>query len=153
MLDAGLRDGTVDQEQKNWELLAYYYQQVDKQNKAIDILKLASSRFPKTGLLDFQAAQIYYSIDKLDDAYSEARLATTKNLGDKGAPVWQFVAYCAFEQRKYSEALEAVDNAIAAEKVKGGKKDASLPRLKQAIEESIKERDASAEALKAKQKL
>ena len=67
--------------------------------------------------------------------------------------VWQFVAYLAFEQRKYSEALEAVNNAIAAEVTKGGKKDPQLPRLKQAIEESIKDRDAQAEVLKAKQKL
>ena len=87
MLDAGFAGRhRHDQDQKNWELLAYYYQQVNKENKAIDVLKLASACFPKTGLLDFQAAQIYYSIDKLDDAYAEARLATTKNLGDKASP-------------------------------------------------------------------
>jgi len=153
MLDAGLRNGTVDQEQRNWELLAYYYQQVNKENKAIDVLKVASTRYPKTGLLDFQAAQIYYSIDKIDDAYRESRLATTKDVGDKAAQVWQFVASCALEQRKYSEALEAVNNAIAAQDAKGGKKDTNLPRLKQYIEESIKDRDAQAEALKARQKL
>lgn len=152
MLEAGLKDGTVDQDQKNWELLAYYYQQVNKETKAIDVLKLAAARFPKTGLLDFQAAQIYYSIDKLDEAYAEARSATTKNLGDKASQVWQFVAYCAFEQRKYSEALEAVDNAIADAK-KTAKKDNQLVRLKGAIEEAIKERDAQAELLKAKQNL
>ena len=153
MLDAGLRNGSVDQEQKNWETLAYYYQQVNKEFKAIDILKEASRRYPKSGQLDFQAAQIYYSIDKLPEAYREAQSAALKGVGDsKAAQVWQFISYCAFELQKLSEALDAVNHAIAASE-KESKKDAQLPKLKQAIEDAIKERDTQAEILKARQKL
>ena len=66
------------------------------------------------------------------------------------------MAYLAFEQRKYSEALDAREQCHCGrgrQRQQNGKKDTHLPRLKAAIEESIKERDASAEALKAKQKL
>ena len=60
LLASGLKSGAIESVQANWELLAYSYQQVDKPFQAIDVLKEAAKRFPKSGQLDFQVAQISY---------------------------------------------------------------------------------------------
>jgi predicted Zn-dependent protease len=150
MLESGLKNGNIEQDEKNWLQLAYYYQQVNKETKAIETLKAASARYPKSGQLDFQAAQIYYSLDKLEDAYRESLSAATKGIPDKNGATWQFVAYCAYELHKLPEALDAVNRAAS---FSDSKKDLRLPQLKKAIEDAMKDHDQEAEFLKAKQKL
>jgi tetratricopeptide (TPR) repeat protein len=145
MLDVGLRNKTIDQDPKTWELLAYYYQQVDKQAKAIDVLKLAGERYPKMGTFDYSAAQIYYSIDKMEDAYKQASAALAKGgLGEKEGAVWQFLAYAAFETGKLDEALAAINKAVTFPAIA---KDKGLPQLKKAIEDAINDRKQQAQAV------
>jgi len=138
LLHAGLKNGSVENIQANWELLAYSYQQVDKPFQAIDVLKEASKQFPTAGQLDYQIAQIYYSLEKPLDAYRSLVTAVHKGHLEKAYSVYNFLAYVAYEMTKFDEALVAVDKAVASP---GSEHEPHLPKLKQAIEEALKERE------------
>jgi hypothetical protein len=138
LLYAGLKSGAIESIQTNWELLAYSYQQVNKPFQAIDALKDASKRFPKSGQIDYQIAQIYYSLEKPVEAYQSLVSAVAKGHLDKPYAVYNFQAYVAYELTKFDEAKIAVDKAIASP---GSEKEPQLPRLKVAIEEALKERE------------
>lgn len=142
LLYAGLKNGTIESTRQNWEYLAYSYQQVDKPYQAIDVLKEAAAQFPKAGQLDFQISQIYYSLDKNDESYRSLVSAVAKGNLEKPAAVYSFLAYIAFEQRRYDEALKAAQHALTYPE---SAHDTQLPRLKQAIEDAIKERDQAKE--------
>jgi Tfp pilus assembly protein PilF len=138
LLYAGLKNGSIDSTQKNWEYLAFSYQQVDKPYQAVDVLKEAANLYPKAGQLDYQIAQIYYSLDKTDEAYRYLNSAVAKGHLERPSAVYNFLAYIGFEQRRYDEALASVNKALAFSDTAH---DTQLPRLKQAIEDAIKERE------------
>ncbi len=137
LLHEGLKRGTIESSQANWELLAYSYQQVDKPFQAIEVLKEASQHFTKSGQLDFQVAQIYYSLEKPKEAYDSLTTAVAKDHLDKAYAVYYFQAFVAYELTKFDEALVAVDKAIASP---NSEKEPQLPRLKQAVEDALRER-------------
>ncbi len=137
LLYSGLKNGSIESTLANWELLASSYQQVDKPYQAIDALKEAGLQFPHSGQLDFQIAQIYYSLDKPDEAFLSLNSAIAKGHLDRPGAVYNYLAYIGFELRRFDEALVAVNKAIEL----SGSTDAHLPGLKQAIEDAIKERD------------
>ncbi len=139
LLHAGLRKGTIESEQKNWELLAYSYQQVDKPLQAIEALREATKHFPKAGQLDFQIGQIFYGLNKTSEAYDALQSAVKKGNLDKPAAVYGFLSYICFELTRFDEALAAANKALA---LPDSKSDNQLPRLKTAIEEAIREREA-----------
>jgi len=138
ILHSGLRDGSIENDIKNWELLAYSYQQVDRPFQAIDALKEGSAKFPESGQLDYQAAQIYYSLNKPEESYKALERATQKGHLDKPGSVNGFKAYVAWELGKLEEALDAINKALASPDAKN---DTQLPTLKQAIEEKLRERE------------
>jgi predicted Zn-dependent protease len=137
LLYAGLKNGSIDSTQGNWQLLASSYQQVDKPYQAIDVLKEAAQQFPHSGQLDFQIAQIYYSLDKPEDAFRSLNASIAKGHLDKPGAVYNYLAYIAFELRRYDDALVAVDKAISYSQAS----DTQLLRLKQAIQEALKEQE------------
>lgn len=140
LLAKGLRDGSIENEQKNWELLAYSLQQINQEYSAIDALKEAAKRFPKAGQIDFQIAQIYYSLDKGKDAYRHLVLATRKGNLEKPGAAYGFLAYIAFDLKLFDEALQAADKAMT---FPDARNDKQLPQLRKAVEDAIKERDAA----------
>ncbi len=142
LLHAGLRDGSIENDQKNWELLAYSYQQVDRPLQAIDALREGAKKFPKSGQLDYQIAQIAYSLNRAEDAYKSLEQAIEKGGLEKPGAVHGFMAYVAWELGKLQEAAASVDKALASPDAKN---DQQLPRLKTAIEEAIREKEAPAE--------
>ncbi len=137
LLYAGLKNGSIESLQSNWELLAYSFQQVDKPYQAIEVLKEAAKHFPKSGQLEFQIAQIYYSLEKPQEAYDNLVAAVRKGHLEKAYAVYNFQAYVAYELNKFDEAAIAVDKAIASP---GSEHEPQLPRLKQAIEDALRER-------------
>ncbi len=139
ILHSGLRDGSIEPDLKNWELLGASYQQVDKPLQAVDALKEGSKHFTKTGQLDFQISQIYYSLNRAEDSYKHLQLATSKGHLEKPGAVYGFMGYVCWELGKLEEARDAVQKAINSP---DGQKDTQLPKLKDAIEEAIRERDA-----------
>ncbi|PTY06572.1 hypothetical protein DB347_11060 [Opitutaceae bacterium EW11] len=136
LLESGLRNGQIESEQKNWELLAASYQQLHKEPKAIEALKEASKRFPKSGAIDLQIGQIYYSMDKTPEAYAYIKSALDKGI-DKPSQTYVFLSYLAFEMKKLEEAKDAAQKAMKADP---NSKDAQ--RLLDAINDAIRDRDA-----------
>jgi tetratricopeptide (TPR) repeat protein len=146
LLYSGLKNGKIENDQKNWQTLGYFYQQANMETKAITALREASKLFPKTGQFELQIGQIYLSIEKTKEAYTSFQEAIRRGGLDKPHAVYQALAYAAFELEEFDEALKACDEAV---KFPEGAKDQQLPKLRYAIEASIKEREyAKAEAAK-----
>jgi len=140
LLEKGLHNGAIENEQKNWELLAYSYQQLNRDFKAIDTLKEASKVFPKAnGQLEYLIAQNYYAMEKLDDALPFLQASVKKGGGNKPHSTFLFLAFIAYELKKFDVALDAAERAIATPEGK-----AEGTRMKQAIQDLIKEREAKA---------
>ena len=139
LLYAGLKSGAIESDLKNWQLLAYSYQQIGRDAQAIAVLKEAGTAFP-TGQIEFQIGQIYSQMEnRTAEAYSYYSKAVAKGGLDKPHSAYMFLAYTAFELEKFDEALAAINKTIASA---DGQKDAQAPRLKQAIEDAVKEREA-----------
>ncbi|MBX3736224.1 MAG: hypothetical protein KF715_06015 [Candidatus Didemnitutus sp.] len=140
LLEKGLHSGTIENDQKNWELLAYSYQQMNRDFKAIDTLKEAAKVFPKAnGQLEYLIAQNYYAMEKLDEALPFLQSSVKKGGGNKPHSTYLFLAFIAYELKKFDIALDAAERAIATPEGK-----AEGTRMKQAIQDLIKEREAKA---------
>jgi tetratricopeptide (TPR) repeat protein len=140
LLEKGLHNGAIENEQKNWELLAYSYQQLNRDFKAIDTLKEATKVFPKAnGQLEYLIAQNYYSMEKMEDALPFLQASVKKGGGNKPHSTYLFLAFVAYELKKFDIALDAAERAIATPEGK-----AEGTRMKQAIQDIIKEREAKA---------
>lgn len=140
LLHQGLRNGGIENTQKNWELLAYSYQQVNRENQAIEALTEATKQYPKAGQLEFQIGQIYYGLDQLPDAYRHLKLAVEKGSLEKPASAYAFLAYLCYELGKLEEALDCIKVALS---LPDAPTDNQLTRLRQAVEEGIRDREAA----------
>lgn len=140
LLHNGLKNGLIENTQKNWELLAYSYQQVNRESQAIEALNDATKFYPKSGQLEFQIGQIYYSLDQLSDSYKHLKLATEKGGLEKPASAYSFLAYLCFELGKLEEALDVIKQTLA---LPDAPTDGQLNRLRQAVEEGIRDREAA----------
>ena len=151
LLYSGLKSGGIESDIKNWQLLAYSYQQVGQDLQAIAVLKEASKQFP-TGQIDFQIGQIYSQMDnKTAEAFAYYTSAVKKGGLEKLHSAYMFLAYTAFELEKFDEALVSINKAGETTE---GAKDGQTKRLRTAIEEAIKEREAAkAAALDGKKSL
>lgn len=140
LLEKGLHNGSIENEQKNWELLAYSYQQLNRDFKAIDTLKEAAKVFPNAnGQLEYLIAQNYYAMEKLDEALPFLQASVKKGGGNKPHSTYLFLAFIAYELKKFDIALDAAERAINTTEGK-----AEGTRMKQAIQDLIKEREAKA---------
>ncbi len=140
LLYSGLKSGAIESDLKNWQLLAYSYQQIGRDAQAIAVLKEAGAAFP-SGQIEFQIGQIYSQMDnRTAEAYAYYSKAVEKGGLEKPHSAYMFLAYTAFELEKFDEALAAINKTIGSP---DGQKDAQAPRLKQAIEDAVKEREAT----------
>ncbi len=137
LLESGLKKGTIDNEIKNWELLALTYQQLERPFKGIESLKNASKVFPKSGQLEYMIAQAYYTLQKPAEAFPHLQSAVAKGELQKPHSVYLFLAYIAYELKKFDVALES---ARKAAEYPDGVKDAQ--NMIKGIEEIIKDREA-----------
>lgn len=144
LLYAGLKKGSIESNLANWTLLASCYQQINKEHMAIEALKEASKTFPNVGQLDFQIGQFYYSLEKTDEAYRHFKLAVAKGELTKPVAVYSFLAFMCYELGKYEEGLETISTAI---ELSGSTPDAQLTRLRQALEDALREREAKQQKL------
>jgi tetratricopeptide (TPR) repeat protein len=112
ILDQGLKDGTIDSEANNYELLAAAYQQTFQEFKAIDTYRRAIEKFPKlAGKYYISITNLYWEMQK----YAEALESIEKGLaaGDVENPgkLYMFAAYICYELRKYDKGLDLLAKA------------------------------------------
>ncbi len=138
LLEAGFKNGTIEGELKNWELLALCYQQLQRPLKGIEALKQASKVFPKSGQIEFMIAQAYHGLEKPDEALSHLQTAVAKGNLTKPNQTYMFLAYIAFETKKFDLALDAAQKAAATP---DGAKDPQVQNMIRAIQETIKDRE------------
>jgi len=139
LLRTGLKSGAIESTLKNWQVLAYCYQQLNNNDEAIAVYKQAEPLFPTSGQLDYYIAQIYSNLDNIPQAYEYYKVAVAKGNVSSPFQVDMFLAYAAFELQKFDEALKACDAAAALPE---GKNDKTLQRLRSGIEETMKQQAA-----------
>ncbi len=139
LLEAGLKNGRIEKESKNWELLALCYQQLNRPFKSIEALKDATKAFPKSGQLEFTIAQAYYLLEKPEDALVHLQAAVAKGGLAKPHQVFGYLAYVAYELKKFDIALDAAKKAVATPE---GAKDTQTQNLLKGIEDILKDREA-----------
>ncbi len=139
LLETGLKSGRVENDIKNWELLALCYQQLERPFKSIDALKNATKAFPKSGQLEFAIAQAYNTLGKSEEALVHLQSAIAK--GDLAKPhqVYGYLAYVASELKKFDLALSAAKQAVSTP---AGAADTQTQNLLKGIEDIIKDREA-----------
>jgi tetratricopeptide (TPR) repeat protein len=143
-----LKGGAVESDPKTWLILGYYYQQANQELTAISVLREAAQLFSKNGQIELTIGEIYRQLERTKDARDCYLAAIRKGSLEKPYLVYQLLAYASFELGDLEEALKAVTQAGTFKEVAG---DTQLPRLKEAIEGAIKEREYNrAEAAKKK---
>ena len=142
LLGAGLKSGHIDSTLKNWQVLSYAFQQTNEPKKAIQALLDAEKVFPDSGELDLNIAQTYsQSLDDSVNAYKYAAIAVAKGNIEKPYNAYQFLAYEAYEQEKFTEAMDAVTKAEGFPQAKTSNQLASLKKL---IQQSLTNQQAAA---------
>lgn len=139
LLEKGLHDGSIEGDRNNWQLLASSYQQQKKEFKAIATLTDAAKIFNKDGQFEFAIAQIYYSIDDTENAYKHLKAAIELGGLEKPGGAYVFIAYIGYELRRFEEARDYLEEAA---KQPDAKQD-DVDRLKRAVNDAIKEREAA----------
>jgi tetratricopeptide (TPR) repeat protein len=139
MLHAGLKNGSIESDVKNWNILGSYYLQADQQDKAITAIEEAIKLFAQSGQLELLIGQIYRDQGKTREAFNSFQNAVRKGNLDKVETAHQLIAYAGYELEEYDAALKAI---AEVEKTPEGRKDTQLPHLKRAIENTVKEREA-----------
>ena len=146
ILHEGMRKGTIESTVNNWRILGGYYQQANKELQAISALQEATKLFPKEGTLELLMGQIYTQLDKTKEAHDAyARAVKKGNLGDRPHLAYLYLSYSAFELGNLEEALKAINEAA---KFPDGAKDSQVKNLKEGIEATIADREATKAAAK-----
>ncbi len=137
LLSAGLHNGNIDPTLfKNWDYLAFGYQQINQPKKAIAAFKDAEKvpELADKGEIDFEIAKIYAQLENSTEAYNYYKAAVAKGNLEKPWQVYQFLAYEAYEQEKYQEAMDAADKASEYPQMKTSNQ---LESLKKMIKQSL----------------
>ena len=143
----GLKKGTIENDPKNWLYLGYYYVQLNREKRAIEVLKEGAALFPKNGQFDLQIGEIHRQAEKMKDARHHYKEALRKGSLDREYAVHTLLANVSYELEDFDDAMKAI---VAAEAFPDSKKDSYLPRLKDAIKAAQAEREASAAKSPAK---
>jgi tetratricopeptide (TPR) repeat protein len=139
VLEGGLRNGKVDSDQKNWELLSSCYLQINQTQKAIDTLVEAAKKYPDKGDIDMQIGYLYYGIEQYRDALDFMKIARDKGVVEsKLASLLFFIGYLHYELKELDEALESVNKSLEIDSKSQNPKD-----VQRAILEAIAERERS----------
>jgi tetratricopeptide (TPR) repeat protein len=111
LLEKGLETGGIEPTRANWELLAFSYQQIHKDLKAVATLEKAAKIFPKSGQVEYQIAQVYFGIDKEKESLEHMKRCIAKGGTEKPSVGWMFYAFLANDLREFDIALKAATEA------------------------------------------
>jgi tetratricopeptide (TPR) repeat protein len=132
-----LRNGSLESEQKIWEMLASCYQQLRKDDKAITTFLEAIKLFPTSGMLDLQVGNLYYMNNNFQQALNFMKSAVEKGLEkNQQLQAYSYIAYLGLDLKRLEDAKYAAEKAVELDPRSSGAKE-----LLRAVNEAIQERD------------
>ena len=138
LLETGLADGTLESSRRNWDLLGSAYRQTGREDRAVDAVRRAVTKFPEDGALELSLAQLLHGAGNAEEAYSRGRSALAKPGLDKPGEARLFLAFLAYELQRYDDAARWITEARAGGDVPA----TSIDPLDRAIAEAIAQRES-----------
>jgi tetratricopeptide (TPR) repeat protein len=136
LLEQGLKEGSIERTRPNYELLANSYQQLHREYKAIETLKAATKVFPQSGQIEYQIAQVYFTIDKYKEAFEHMKICIAKGGTEKPHIGWLFYAYLALDLKEYDAALKGAGEAAKYPEAK-----VEAAKMEDAIKATLQDRE------------
>jgi len=150
ILEKGLKDGSIEQEANNYELLAAAYQQTFQEFKAIDAYRRAVEKFPaNAGKYYISITNLYWEMQKYAEALDSIEKGLAAGEVENPGKLYMFAAYICYELRKFDKGLELLEKAkpLLADTAQARQEfDGLTNSIKDAIERD--KRQAAAAALK-----
>lgn len=140
ILDRGLSDGSIENTQGNWELLAHCYKQRFEMDKVRGVLERASAT-TAWGALDLQLAEMNWMARRYKETVADIESAKRKGISERSGDVHLLLASALFELGEFARARDALAEAAVYPELK-----TKVDSLRRAIDDSearrlIKEED------------
>lgn len=115
VIEKGLADGVVEENEGNYRLLSQAWQMSGEFDKAIPALKKAAAT-SDDGKLDLRLASSYLNLGRYEECVDAARTALRRKV-ERPAAAQELLAMCLFELEKYEDAKKAFRLAAKDEKI------------------------------------
>jgi TolA-binding protein len=110
LIDKGMKEGKIDEEERNLQLLAQSWQQAQEMEEAIDPL-IRATKIAKDGNLHVRLAQSYINLDRYSDAIAILEEGIKKGGIDRPDQAYLMLGMSQFELQKFEAAKNAFINA------------------------------------------
>jgi len=112
ILQAHIKDGTVELNERNWRLLAAAWQQGRERDKAVIAMREASA-FMDDGSLLYRAAQMQQQAAQYQEALNDSEAALKKGLSERDKPrALMLAGSCAYELKDFAAARRYFQQAL-----------------------------------------
>ena len=115
IIQAGLEDGTIESNERNWRLLAQSWQLAQDDPQAVPALTRAAG-LAEDGTLDVSLAQSYQNLYEWDSCVDAAREGIRKGDLRREDQAYMILGACLFEQKEYTAARNAFEEAAEDER-------------------------------------
>ena len=122
LIDKGLKEGLIEPEVRNLQLLAQSWQQSQEMEESIDPLIKAAAK-AEDGNIHIRLAQSYISLDMYEEAAEAVRAGLRKGKIDRPDQAYLMLGMAEFEQQKFEAAKQAFANASGDERSKKAAED------------------------------
>lgn len=112
ILQAHIKDETVELNERNWRLLAAAWQQGRERDKAVIAMREASA-FMDDGSLLYRAAQVQQQNAQYQEALNDSEAALKKGLSERDKPrALMLAGSCAYELKDFAKARRYFQQAL-----------------------------------------
>ena len=115
IIQAGLEDGAIESNERNWRLLAQSWQLAQDDPQAVPALTRAAG-LAEDGTLDVSLAQSYQNLYEWDSCVDSAREGIRKGDLRREDQAYMILGACLFEQKEYTAARNAFEEAAEDER-------------------------------------
>ena len=115
IIQAGLEDGAIESNERNWRLLAQSWQLAQDDPQAVPALTRAAG-LAEDGTLDVSLAQSYQNLYEWGSCVDAAREGIRKGDLRREDQAYMILGACLFEQKEYTAARNAFEEAAEDER-------------------------------------
>ena len=115
IMQAGLEDGTIESNERNWRLLAQSWQLAQEDRRAVPAL-IRAAGLAEGGTIDISLAQAYQNLYDWENCVEAARDGIQKDDLRREDQAYTILGVCLFEQKEYNAARIAFEEAAEDER-------------------------------------